>query len=339
MSAPVLFRMEPHGRVQRYGIPGFEHLIVQAQYADEGTKRSHLKDWLVIDTRFDQAFDKWVRWFVWHSPDLAGIRNWVKAGGPHLWNPDLRKADKGWWPAPGRMRPGESDANSRPPTGRRGVKALANYCAGMMIFAAADAGFGGVPEYLINELGLTTDEVQQVDDEVDAIRRRLLSRGYKGSGSESTRGGTRGEVPRRTDPGVGDEQRMGRVGRGEVRSGRRGSHRGGDLHPGRSPHQPGRQSAITAPWMAGAETKKYAVCPGRVRSENDGEWRHVGFEALVRLYGVDPADCLLVPEEAEGGKLPEVVENLIWLRPERDGRLYNEMREQLARGEDAFKLG
>jgi hypothetical protein len=40
----------------------------------------------------------------------------------------------------------------------------------------------------------------------------------------------------------------------------------------------------------------------------------------------------------QGEKLPAHMEELIWLYPQGHLRQYEEMREELARGDDAFKL-
>ncbi len=37
--------------------------------------------------------------------------------------------------------------------------------------------------------------------------------------------------------------------------------------------------------------KKYIVYPGSVRSRNDGQFHHISFAKLCRLYGVDPKEC------------------------------------------------
>lgn len=43
-------------------------------------------------------------------------------------------------------------------------------------------------------------------------------------------------------------------------------------------------------------------------------------------------------EEAQRGREPKVYEHLIYLHPQRNHEDYESMREELARGEDAFKL-
>jgi len=84
--------------------------------------------------------------------------------------------------------------------------------------------------------------------------------------------------------------------------------------------------------------KKYAVVPGWVTSVNDGQRHWIGFGALTWLYGVNPAECVKVDNEHERGWDDELRAHLIWLHPQRYYRNYESMREELARGEDAFKL-
>jgi hypothetical protein len=122
------------------------------------------------------------------------------------------------------------------------------------------------------------------------------------------------EVPRRTNRGVHDAGGPDR---------RRDPD---DRHPA---HREFRPSGTTG--------KKYAVCPGYVTSD-DGQRHFIGFGALTWLYGVRPSECLHVDPEAQGEKLPSYVEELIWLHPQPSLRHYAAIREELARGEDAFKL-
>jgi hypothetical protein len=80
------------------------------------------------------------------------------------------------------------------------------------------------------------------------------------------------------------------------------------------------------------------VAPGWVRSVNDGQRHWIGFGALTWLYGVNPNECILVSEKTARGREPKAYERLIWLHPQRNYEDYESMREELARGEDAFKL-
>ena len=41
------------------------------------------------------------------------------------------------------------------------------------------------------------------------------------------------------------------------------------------------------------EDKWYAVHPGWVTSKNDGDRHYVGYEQLIRLYGLDRQRCIL----------------------------------------------
>lgn len=85
------------------------------------------------------------------------------------------------------------------------------------------------------------------------------------------------------------------------------------------------------------KSKKYAVAPGYVTSVNDGQKHWIGFGALTWLYGVKPSECIRV-EQDEPGWNREGLEHLIWLHPQRRHEDYESMKEELARGDDAFKL-
>lgn len=84
--------------------------------------------------------------------------------------------------------------------------------------------------------------------------------------------------------------------------------------------------------------KKYAVVPGWVRSVNDGQRHWIGFGALTWLYGVNPAECVEVKDKQERGWNDELWAHLIWLYPQKRYEDYESMKEELAKGEDAFKL-
>lgn len=84
--------------------------------------------------------------------------------------------------------------------------------------------------------------------------------------------------------------------------------------------------------------KKYAVVPGYITSVNDGQKHWIGFGALTWLYGVRPSECIKVDNENERGWDDELRSRLIWLYPQRRHEDYESMKEELARGEDAFKL-
>jgi hypothetical protein len=93
-----------------------------------------------------------------------------------------------------------------------------------------------------------------------------------------------------------------------------------------------------APRTRGLTGKKYAVVPGWITSVNDGQRHWIGFGALTWLYGVNPAECIRIDDETERGWNDKAREHLIWLYPQRRHEDYESMKEELARGEDAFKL-
>ncbi len=64
---------------------------------------------------------------------------------------------------------------------------------------------------------------------------------------------------------------------------------------------------------------KYVVLPGPVRSSRDGQWHHIKASQLINLYGVKPAECLMLdynnPERLKGLN----IDHLIRLFPRMDG--------------------
>lgn len=246
VSKPLLRKMPPDDFVQQYGIHGFDHLIIQGRYDENSTSLARLTGWMVVDTRFHQGLDKWARWLVISFDTLAEVREWVRSGGPEIWNPEHRKTDRSWRPLPD---------------------------------------------------GCSREE-------------------------------TRSKVPRRSDPGVRDAVGMvGRSDRGrEVRPGDGGPDFRGD-HEDREPAR-----------VVGLKQKKYAVCPGWIRSVNDGQLHYINFGALTWLYGVRPDECIHVSAIQERGWNDEAFGHLVWLYPQDRHEDYESMKAELARGEDAFKL-
>jgi hypothetical protein len=47
---------------------------------------------------------------------------------------------------------------------------------------------------------------------------------------------------------------------------------------------------------------KYLVIPGYVISENDGDLHYIGAPKLMRLYGVDPRECIAAPDDLSVGE-------------------------------------
>lgn len=74
-------------------------------------------------------------------------------------------------------------------------------------------------------------------------------------------------------------------------------------------------------------TARYLLCPGMVRSRADGDEHFVGARQLMRLYGLRPEQCLVMPEARPGQPcglrrwLDGALErgDLIALRPRADG--------------------
>ena len=59
---------------------------------------------------------------------------------------------------------------------------------------------------------------------------------------------------------------------------------------------------------------KYVVYPSYVESKNDGQFHFVNFSRLVKLYGVDPEECINVHNT-----LGRDISGLIPLRVRHDG--------------------
>lgn len=63
--------------------------------------------------------------------------------------------------------------------------------------------------------------------------------------------------------------------------------------------------------------KRFLVVPGRVRSWTDGDDHHITSLQLMRLYGVDPRECVVAPR-SEVRRL-RLEEELVVLRPDPTG--------------------
>jgi len=62
--------------------------------------------------------------------------------------------------------------------------------------------------------------------------------------------------------------------------------------------------------------KKYVICPGWIVSQNDGDRHFITAQQLIRLYGVNPKECIVRRER--DNVLPWHKE-LKWLRPKYNG--------------------
>jgi len=147
MGKPVLSRMEPDDFVQRYGIPGFPHLVVEGCYSESGGGASvALYGWSVHDGRYTPGLDRWNRNTVIFRYTLAEVREWVQEGGPGLWDPERRKTDKSWEPVPVALVQivSESDDFAGPAiTGvdEQYIRREAKFRAGLILEAAVNAGW------------------------------------------------------------------------------------------------------------------------------------------------------------------------------------------------------
>lgn len=62
--------------------------------------------------------------------------------------------------------------------------------------------------------------------------------------------------------------------------------------------------------------KKYMVYPGWIPSANDGDMHYISSQDLIRLYGVNRNECIIVPT----GKCYENSDHMFYpLRPHRMG--------------------
>ena len=61
---------------------------------------------------------------------------------------------------------------------------------------------------------------------------------------------------------------------------------------------------------------KYLVCPGEVISKTDGDIHYISADRLIRLYNVDPRECLIKPKRGTSWTAPV---GLITLTPRFDG--------------------
>lgn len=62
--------------------------------------------------------------------------------------------------------------------------------------------------------------------------------------------------------------------------------------------------------------KKYLVIPGPVCSKRDGDRHYIEADKLMRLYGVNPADCIIHRHDRPGERHDP---SLIWLIPQYSG--------------------
>lgn len=72
--------------------------------------------------------------------------------------------------------------------------------------------------------------------------------------------------------------------------------------------------------MKPAEQRKYAVYPGSVISEHDGQRHYVDAPTLMRLYRVSEEDCVVIRNEQDLKKYgSDFVRTLTPLRPRSNG--------------------
>lgn len=74
-------------------------------------------------------------------------------------------------------------------------------------------------------------------------------------------------------------------------------------------------------------TKRFVIHPGFVVSKSSGQREYVGAVQLMRLYGIDPRDCIVVePTDGQRRYAEEQGIKLLHLKPQDDG-VYSIRRE------------
>lgn len=130
MTKPLLKRLPSTSRFDKtYQVHGFEHLVVEAEFADGDERKTPVPMyWLIRDTRFSSGLDKWNRWQVLVIPTLDVARSWLRAGGASLWDPEKRKIDRDWKPLPDgwSIEEARSEVQSRSPAGNSDGSRLGN---------------------------------------------------------------------------------------------------------------------------------------------------------------------------------------------------------------------
>jgi hypothetical protein len=63
--------------------------------------------------------------------------------------------------------------------------------------------------------------------------------------------------------------------------------------------------------------KKYLICPGMVTSKRDGDKHYITADQLIRLYKVNPSECVVMPKNNKGYR-PD--DELIVLSPDYSGQ-------------------
>jgi hypothetical protein len=65
---------------------------------------------------------------------------------------------------------------------------------------------------------------------------------------------------------------------------------------------------------------KYIVYDGEVKSKKDGDIHYISHQQVIRLFGVNPIECLLVNRpDWFRGYAPEFLKTLRILQPKQDG--------------------
>lgn len=173
MGKSVLVRLESRDFVSRWGIPGHDHLVVESLH-DEPSGRRHA--WMVRDCRFSDGMDRWNRSMVIIRGALDEVRDWVRAGGPALWDPERRKEDKRWQPVPDALillSPPEGEEEVDGESGEMThseVVRVAKFRAGLILESTLAAGWA---ESIARKYGEA--DAGRIEKELAKIAERLIS--------------------------------------------------------------------------------------------------------------------------------------------------------------------
>ncbi len=71
--------------------------------------------------------------------------------------------------------------------------------------------------------------------------------------------------------------------------------------------------------MSTVEQQQIMLCPGRIKSKNDGDWHYISARQLADLYGVDFNKCKVLNDRLSDRAVHRPSEKYIYLQPMADG--------------------
>jgi hypothetical protein len=72
---------------------------------------------------------------------------------------------------------------------------------------------------------------------------------------------------------------------------------------------------------------KYLICPGMVTAKKDGDRHYITANQLIRLYKVNPSECVVMPKNNKGCRPGE---ELIMLAPDYSGQYIIPQKNNIA---------